>query len=86
VYLVKQDSAAWVAMEAMSKCLGDDEDFEQAVFWMEKALETICSPFKDTGIDVFLLATLSHWKRCLGDQSTAREVAYTYVTIPFYIG
>ncbi|KAH6880828.1 hypothetical protein B0T10DRAFT_565559 [Thelonectria olida] len=53
VELLSKDSTAWVAMEAMSKCFGDYKDFENAVFWMEKALDTICSPFKDTGIDVF---------------------------------
>lgn len=72
---MRQDSTGWVPMEAIARSYGLEQQYEQAVSWMEKALETIDTPFTDMNIDSFLLAHLSGWKKDLGDHSTATEIA-----------
>ncbi|KAI1429139.1 hypothetical protein F5Y12DRAFT_728265 [Xylaria sp. FL1777] len=84
---IDMDSTAWVAMEAMARSIGDDnEDYEKAITWMERAVETLLEHCKDTALEVdgYLLAHISRWKMYLGDISAALEIAYdAWMKAPF---
>ncbi|KAI1274586.1 hypothetical protein F5Y07DRAFT_211773 [Xylaria sp. FL0933] len=76
---IDMDPTAWVAMEAMARSIGDDnEDYEKAITWMERAVKTLLEHCKDTSleVDAYLLAHIARWKMYLGDISAALEIAY----------
>lgn len=69
-------------MEATGRCLGDhDREYEKAIPWMERAVETLIEQCRDTPLEVdgYLLAHISRWKMCIGDVEAAHEMAYEYV-------
>ncbi|KAI1169761.1 hypothetical protein F4777DRAFT_169868 [Nemania sp. FL0916] len=75
---IEMDPTAWVAMEATARCLGDnDEDYEQAITWMERAVKILVEQCKGTNLEVdsYLLSHISRWKLCLGDVSAAHQIA-----------
>ncbi|KAI0424360.1 hypothetical protein F5Y09DRAFT_324588 [Xylaria sp. FL1042] len=84
---IDMDSTAWVAMEAMARSFGDDdEDYEKAISWMERAVKTLLEHCKDTSleVDAYLLAHISRWKMYLGDITAALEIAYdAWMKSPF---
>lgn len=66
-------------MEAMARSLGDDdEEYEKAITWMERGVETLLEHCKDTDLEVdgYLLAHVSRWKMKLGDVTAALDTAY----------
>ncbi|KAI0879066.1 hypothetical protein GGS24DRAFT_486796 [Hypoxylon argillaceum] len=76
---IEMDPTAWVAMEATGRCLGDhDREYEKAIPWMERAVETLIEQCRDTPLEVdgYLLAHISRWKMCIGDVEAAHEMAY----------
>ncbi|TGJ88629.1 hypothetical protein E0Z10_g27 [Xylaria hypoxylon] len=83
---IEMDPTAWVAMEALARSLGDhDEDYEKAISWMERAVETLRA--QDIGarleVDSYLLAHVSTWKRILGDISGALDIGcYAWTKVP----
>ncbi|KAI1302033.1 hypothetical protein F5Y03DRAFT_362543 [Xylaria venustula] len=84
---IDMDSTAWVAMEAMARSFGDDnEDYETAISWMERAVKTLIEHCKDTSleVDAYLLSHIARWKMYLGDISAALEIAYdAWMKSPF---
>lgn len=81
--IAAQDPTAWVAMEATARCLGDNKDYEKAISWMERAVETLLAECRGTSleIDSYLLSHISKWKLCLGDVSAAYKIAEEYVSL-----
>ncbi|KAJ8115755.1 hypothetical protein ONZ43_g4594 [Nemania bipapillata] len=76
---IEMDPTAWVAMEATARSLGDDDgDYEKAISWMERAVETLLEHCRDTPLEVdgYLLTHISRWKMSLGDVAAAHEIAY----------
>ncbi|KAI0502831.1 hypothetical protein F5B22DRAFT_652677 [Xylaria bambusicola] len=76
---IEMDSSAWVAMEAMARSLGDDdEEYEKAISWMERAVETLLEHNKDTNLEVdgYLRTHISKWKMELGAVDEALDTAY----------
>ncbi|KAJ3559868.1 hypothetical protein NPX13_g9478 [Xylaria arbuscula] len=76
---IEMDSSAWVAMEALARSLGyDDEEYEKAIKWMERGVETLLEHCQGTNLEVdgYLLAHISTWKMMLGDITAALDTAY----------
>ncbi|KAI0100201.1 hypothetical protein GGR51DRAFT_551683 [Nemania sp. FL0031] len=73
------DPTAWVAMEATARSLGDDDrELEEAISWMERAIETLLQQCRGTPLEVdsYLLSHISRWKMDLGDVQAAHKIAY----------
>lgn len=70
-----QDPEAWVTMEAMARCQGDEGRYESAIDWMEKALEAFYQLHSNSKVDAFLLSHIARWKQDLGDHARALKTA-----------
>ncbi|GAW25703.1 putative nacht and tpr domain protein [Rosellinia necatrix] len=76
---IEMDPTAWVAMEATAHSLGDDDqDYEKAISWMERAIRTLLEQCEGTPLEVdgYLLTHISRWKMRLGKVREAHEIAY----------
>ena len=69
------DETAWVAMEGMARCWGEQGSYEKAIEYQEKALENL--PDTMEYLRGYLLPRIAQWKGELGDSDGAYEAART---------
>jgi tetratricopeptide (TPR) repeat protein len=68
-----QDSDAWVAKEGLARCLGEQELYNEAIEWMENAIESL--PSNMSWLAGYLCPRIAEWKRATGDHEGAFEAA-----------
>jgi tetratricopeptide (TPR) repeat protein len=68
-----QDSDAWVAKEGLARCLGEQELHNEAIEWMENAIESL--PSNMSWLAGYLCPRIAEWKRATGDHKGAFEAA-----------
>lgn len=68
----------WVAMEGLARCYGDDlQDFDSAIPWMYKAIESVPSIPEFEGLELYFYPRISNWKSELQDNEGAMDAART---------
>jgi len=68
-----QDSDAWVAKEGLARCLGEQGLYNEAIEWMENAIESL--PSNMNWLAGYLCPRIAEWKRATGDHKGAFEAA-----------
>jgi tetratricopeptide (TPR) repeat protein len=68
-----QDSDAWVAKEGLARCLGEQGLYDEAIEWMENAIESL--PSNMSWLAGYLCPRIAEWKRATGDHEGAFEAA-----------
>lgn len=72
---------AWVALEGLARCAGEQSQFQEAISWMEKAVDAVPKTEETAGIAGFLLPRISQWKSILGQDNNAFDVARESFTL-----
>jgi tetratricopeptide (TPR) repeat protein len=72
---IDMNSMLWVAMEGLARCLGDLYRYEEAISWMNKALDSL--PENLQFVATYFWPRISDWKLQLGDIDGAIESSKT---------
>jgi tetratricopeptide (TPR) repeat protein len=70
---LSQDSNAWVAKEGLARCLGEQQLYEEAIEWQDKAIDSL--PSNLSSLAGYLYPRIASWKRAMGDHEGAFEAA-----------
>lgn len=70
---IAQHSQAWVALEGMARCHGEQEEYQLAIDWQAKALEAL--PKHLDWIGGYLYTAIVDWSSQLGNEELAFEAA-----------
>lgn len=63
-------------MEATARCLAEyQEEYQEAIVWIKRAIDAMPQNLKDNGIDSYLLGYCSDWLQAMGDNEEALETA-----------
>ncbi|KAI6375402.1 hypothetical protein MCOR25_002968 [Pyricularia grisea] len=73
---------AWVAMEGRARCHGSMREYQEAIDWQRRAIESLPEGMKSIG--AFLYPRIAEWAAELGDQDASFEAAELGIDIDGY--
>ncbi|KAL5872412.1 hypothetical protein ACKVWC_008044 [Pyricularia oryzae] len=73
---------AWVAMEGRARCHGSMEEYQEAIDWQRRAIESLPEGMKSIG--AFLYPRIAEWAAQLGDEDASFEAAELGIQIDAY--
>ena len=67
------DPEAWVALEGLARCAGEQEQYRDAITWQKKAIDALPQPM--SFVSSYLWPRIAQWQNELGDSKEAFEAA-----------
>jgi tetratricopeptide (TPR) repeat protein len=75
-HAVELDGKAWVALEGLARCAGDQQQYCDAISWQEKAIEALRPlPWEVSSVAGYLWPRIVDWADKIGDKAKAADAA-----------